>query len=116
STASSELEVSDTATATANLRLEISAVDERVVVSASLVGALAPEIGSSVSVVDQAEIKDRGAESVLDVLRGVPGVEVNQTGRRGGATGVLDRKSTRLNSSHEWLSYAVFCLKKRKTT
>src|SRR5207247_9999431 len=22
----------------------------------------------------------------------------------------LDRKSTRLNSSHEWISYAVFCL------
>src|SRR5207247_4023875 len=26
-----------------------------------------------------------------------------------------DRKSTRLNSSHEWSSYAVFCLKKKKT-
>src|SRR6266849_515844 len=25
-----------------------------------------------------------------------------------------DRKSTRLNSSHEWTSYAVFCLKKKK--
>src|SRR5438105_11605168 len=25
----------------------------------------------------------------------------------------LDRKSTRLNSSHEWNSYAVFCLKKK---
>src|SRR5438105_6504124 len=30
------------------------------------------------------------------------------------ATAVLpDRKSTRLNSSHEWISYAVFCLKKK---
>src|SRR5207247_10677538 len=31
-------------------------------------------------------------------------------------SGVLfkeDRKSTRLNSSHEWISYAVFCLKKK---
>src|SRR5438105_3043721 len=28
--------------------------------------------------------------------------------------GKLDRKSTRLNSSHEWISYAVFCLKKKK--
>src|SRR5438105_6821478 len=27
---------------------------------------------------------------------------------------MLDRKSTRLNSSHEWISYAVFCLKKKK--
>src|SRR5207247_10378545 len=29
-------------------------------------------------------------------------------------TGRIDRKSTRLNSSHEWISYAVFCLKKKK--
>src|SRR5687768_17895661 len=27
----------------------------------------------------------------------------------------LDRKSTRLNSSHGYISYAVFCLKKKKT-
>src|SRR5258708_11348906 len=31
-------------------------------------------------------------------------------GRSGG-----DRKSTRLNSSHQIISYAVFCLKKKKT-
>src|SRR2546428_893744 len=29
---------------------------------------------------------------------------------------VLDRKSTRLNSSHDQISYAVFCLKKKKLT
>src|SRR5207247_10630319 len=28
---------------------------------------------------------------------------------------LTDRKSTRLNSSHEWISYAVFCLKKKNT-
>src|SRR5438094_5674104 len=28
----------------------------------------------------------------------------------------LDRKSTRLNSSHRTISYAVFCLKKKTTT
>src|SRR5690242_21087117 len=28
--------------------------------------------------------------------------------------GVIDRKSTRLNSSHMSISYAVFCLKKKK--
>src|SRR5687768_17853503 len=28
---------------------------------------------------------------------------------------LLDRKSTRLNSSHGYISYAVFCLKKKKT-
>src|SRR2546422_2604883 len=29
--------------------------------------------------------------------------------------GTIDRKSTRLNSSHGYISYAVFCLKKKKT-
>src|SRR5256884_3998931 len=29
--------------------------------------------------------------------------------------GLIDRKSTRLNSSHGYISYAVFCLKKKKT-
>src|SRR5258708_24807261 len=45
----------------------------------------------------------------------------NQGAGRGGAllalgpeVGVLDRKSTRLNSSHQIISYAVFCLKKKK--
>src|SRR2546427_4626357 len=33
--------------------------------------------------------------------------------RQGGDVG--DRKSTRLNSSHSQISYAVFCLKKKKT-
>src|SRR2546421_5977782 len=28
--------------------------------------------------------------------------------------GEIDRKSTRLNSSHDQISYAVFCLKKKK--
>src|SRR5437867_8013863 len=30
-------------------------------------------------------------------------------------TSAIDRKSTRLNSSHRTISYAVFCLKKKKT-
>src|SRR5258705_5270330 len=34
---------------------------------------------------------------------------------RGAAEGRTDRKSTRLNSSHLGISYAVFCLKKKKT-
>src|SRR5690606_40751806 len=33
----------------------------------------------------------------------------------GPALPLLDRKSTRLNSSHVKISYAVFCLKKKKT-
>src|SRR5256884_1750980 len=32
------------------------------------------------------------------------------------STLIADRKSTRLNSSHGYISYAVFCLKKKKTS
>src|SRR5574341_654637 len=32
----------------------------------------------------------------------------------GSETSLPDRKSTRLNSSHQLISYAVFCLKKKK--
>src|SRR2546430_7583038 len=43
----------------------------------------------------------------------------HRTGRGRGAAlaaagGAADRKSTRLNSSHSQISYAVFCLKKKK--
>src|SRR5438034_8559730 len=37
-------------------------------------------------------------------------------GETGGLPGALDRKSTRLNSSHTVISYAVFCLKKKNHT
>src|SRR5688572_32351392 len=36
-------------------------------------------------------------------------------GAQPGAVDRIDRKSTRLNSSHSQISYAVFCLKKKKT-
>src|SRR2546427_238648 len=58
---------------------------------------------------------------VLDVVRVQVGDAVDRvvlarrvTTGRGGGDG--DRKSTRLNSSHSQISYAVFCLKKKKTT
>src|SRR5438552_13934491 len=39
---------------------------------------------------------------------------VNDTRSRTSTGAVRDRKSTRLNSSHQIISYAVFCLKKKK--
>src|SRR5258708_8250822 len=48
------------------------------------------------------------APLATEALRGEGSVLVNQRGER------LDRKSTRLNSSHQIISYAVFCLKKKK--
>src|SRR3712207_8153520 len=40
----------------------------------------------------------------------------SQVIERANATAVADRKSTRLNSSHANISYAVFCLKKKNNT
>src|SRR3712207_7635721 len=39
---------------------------------------------------------------------------LGQAGKLGTEGGGIDRKSTRLNSSHANISYAVFCLKKKK--
>src|SRR5260221_8025929 len=39
---------------------------------------------------------------------------VRRAARRTNAACIADRKSTRLNSSHTVISYAVFCLKKKK--
>src|SRR5260221_6247578 len=38
----------------------------------------------------------------------------NSPGRKSSCSEPTDRKSTRLNSSHTVISYAVFCLKKKK--
>src|SRR5436309_8914409 len=45
------------------------------------------------------------------ILREAGFIKVEVTGRSGDGG---DRKSTRLNSSHVKISYAVFCLKKKK--
>src|SRR5256885_14759323 len=46
-------------------------------------------------------------QPVFDVFAGVQGTDLGSVSSR-------DRKSTRLNSSHLVISYAVFCLKKKK--
>src|SRR2546429_3715937 len=49
------------------------------------------------------------------VRQGVPDrVDQLRHDRRSEEDGPGDRKSTRLNSSHGYISYAVFCLKKKK--
>src|SRR5438132_10344914 len=55
---------------------------------------------------------DERSEGVAVVLRRLANPYLPFDGRRNG--GGLDRKSTRLNSSHTVISYAVFCLKKKK--
>ncbi|MCJ7503637.1 MAG: TonB-dependent receptor, partial [Acidobacteriia bacterium] len=76
---------------TVDLRLALSAVQEHVVVSATLGGALSPQVGSSIDVLTRRDLDEQGAQAVFEILREVPGVAVNQTGRRGGVTGLFIR-------------------------
>src|SRR3712207_7171069 len=57
----------------------------------------------------------RGDETVHGVAVPTVGEVAHQPQRGGHERGPLDRKSTRLNSSHANISYAVFCLKKKKS-
>src|SRR5262245_62447869 len=56
--------------------------------------------------------RDRGGERCPDRAHGEDAEGDRQEHDRGSA--LQDRKSTRLNSSHLGISYAVFCLKKKK--
>src|SRR2546422_4468913 len=59
-------------------------------------------------------LEDRGPARCVGQERAQP---LEQTVREPRVLGGrLDRKSTRLNSSHGYISYAVFCLKKKKKT
>src|SRR3712207_8385917 len=63
------------------------------------------------------QLGERRGQRAEDARSGVDegAVEVEQNGRGRPGRGVhIDRKSTRLNSSHANISYAVFCLKKNK--
>src|SRR2546422_2919482 len=51
-----------------------------------------------------------GEQRLFGAALGVRGDRLQDSGSTTG----LDRKSTRLNSSHGYISYAVFCLKKKK--
>src|SRR2546421_3156939 len=67
------------------------------------------------ALVKQAKVEVEQAEKNLETAKAsvkVAGaqVEVAQAAK----TRAQDRKSTRLNSSHDQISYAVFCLKKKK--
>src|SRR2546422_1323795 len=61
----------------------------------------------------------RERQREIDLDRDQVGIEEARRHRDGVALQPLavgDRKSTRLNSSHGYISYAVFCLKKKKKT
>src|SRR2546430_9935747 len=62
-------------------------------------------------------LKARYTQEALAAMRGETGPGKRETGHVPASATTFpgsDRKSTRLNSSHSQISYAVFCLKKKK--
>src|SRR5690349_790603 len=76
-------------------------------------GAAANRLDLVAIALDEFHFLDRNAELVTEHLREWRGVAHAEIERAGGER---NRKSTRLNSSHVEISYAVFCLKKKKKT
>src|SRR2546422_7480843 len=78
------------------------------------------EVGRGAEGGEPAPIQDRDAVARLRFLDVVRREEHGEAGRLAQRADQLpqraagDRKSTRLNSSHGYISYAVFCLKKKK--
>ena len=91
STSPSEISVEDHHNQVLNLHLKLSATSQQVVVSATLGGALATQVGSSVSVLNPTDMDDHGNQTISDALRAVPGVTVQDSGRRGGVTSTFVR-------------------------
>src|SRR5258708_19379127 len=59
------------------------------------------------------QITERFGKPVAELVDGLSKLDRIEFQSTSSATG--DRKSTRLNSSHQIISYAVFCLKKKNT-
>ncbi|MFQ5681666.1 MAG: TonB-dependent receptor plug domain-containing protein [Candidatus Binatia bacterium] len=66
---------------------------EPVVVTATRIETPVKEVTTSITVITEKEIREQQAETVLDVLRDVPGVDVIQTGSRGAVASVFIRGS-----------------------
>src|SRR5207249_5309208 len=94
-------------------RLKITVADvrdavavKRAMASATEVYHFAAQVAVTSSVTDPRHDFEVNALGTLNVL---------EAARQSGRQPFIDRKSTRLNSSHVSISYAVFCLKKKTT-
>src|SRR5688500_19883786 len=82
--------------------------------SAVVTDALFTDRGWGASSRDAAEFIASKYESEVATEDNVEIADIESTLRKYAEAYLLDRKSTRLNSSHLVISYAVFCLKKKK--
>ncbi len=77
------------------ITLPVAGVAERIVVTAARHQTTLEEAGVAASVLTGTEIAQRQFPAVADLLREVPGLQVNTTGRRGSLSSVFTRGSQR---------------------
>lgn len=74
-----------------SVSLHIGSLPQQIVVSATGQEVPASQVGSSVSLIDQATLDALHPLTVFESLRAVPGLQVVQTGQRGGTTALFVR-------------------------
>src|SRR5690606_32412572 len=99
--------------------IEVSYTDKRLVITRKRPPFYIPELNSSSSII-HLNINELSGGLVVDingqiiVNETLIADEITLKGDFNGQELIVERKSTRLNSSHVKSSYAVFCLKKKK--
>ena len=74
-----------------DVTLTIGPLAQQVIVTATATALPESQVGASVTVLDQDVLQSLGKPDVLEALRLVPGVQVLQTGQRGGTTSLFVR-------------------------
>lgn len=86
-----QVDVAPSAGASLDVRMRLAAVSEAVVVSAAQVPLTRSALGTSLTVLDEDELRTRQVESTVDALRSVPGLAVSRSGGRGSVTSLFPR-------------------------
>jgi vitamin B12 transporter len=87
------------ATVNLDVFLQIGSLSQKIVVSATGLEMPDSEVGASVSVIDHAQLNDLNKLDLLEALRTVPGIQVLQSGQRGGTTSVSIRGGSMTSSA-----------------
>ena len=86
-------------TASLDVLLQIGSISQKIVVSATGLEMPDAQVGASVSVIDHSQLQDLDKMDVLEALRTVPGIQVLQSGRRGGTTSISIRGGSLASSA-----------------
>jgi vitamin B12 transporter len=84
-------DVPEGGSASVSLRLDVAAIADRVVITATRTAAQSGEFGGSVAVIGGEDLRRMNQSLVSEPLRLVPGLVVAQTGGRGGITSIFAR-------------------------